>query len=148
MPAPKEEKTGYKVNISTGKDCPPEIRGLTKVVTLDEGKNPLIGKKVGETFNGNLLGLAGYELKITGGSDSSGIPIRPDVHGPVKRKILLSQGPGYKPTEHGDRQRKVVRGNEITDNMTQINVQVVKFGKEKFFTPKSAEEKKEKAEKE
>ena len=51
--------------------------------------DPLIGKTIGETFNGGLVGLPGYELKITGGSDFSGIPMKPSVHGPVKKKLLL-----------------------------------------------------------
>jgi small subunit ribosomal protein S6e len=144
--ASRSEQTGCKVNVSSGKDCPPEIKGQTKVITLEVGKNPLIGKKVGENFNGALIGLPGYELKITGGSDDSGIPIRGDVHGPVKKFLLLSGGIGYKPQRNGERKRKVVRGNEITDNMTQINTIVMKFGKEKLFGPKEASEK-EKAEK-
>lgn len=133
---PDEEKSGFKVNISSGKDCPAEIKGQTKVVTLEKNKNPLVGKKVGETFNGALIGLPGYEMKITGGSDDSGIPIRHDVHGPVKKRLLLANGPGYKPHDRGIRKRKTIRGNEITDNMTQINAVVLKFGKEKLFTPK------------
>jgi small subunit ribosomal protein S6e len=141
---PEEEKSGFKINISSGKDCPADIKGQTKVVNLDKNKNPLVGKKVGEVFNGALIGLPGYEMKITGGSDDSGIPIRYDVHGPVKKRLLLAKGPGYKPHDRGIRRRKTIRGNEITDNMTQINVIVVKFGKEKLFTPKegaAAEEK-------
>jgi small subunit ribosomal protein S6e len=49
---------------------------------LDEAKtNSLIGKKVGNIVSGDALGLPGYKFKITGGSDKSGFPIRPDVHG-------------------------------------------------------------------
>jgi small subunit ribosomal protein S6e len=131
----------YKVNVSTGKDSPDEIRGQTKVITLDEGKFPLIGKIVGETFNGALIGLPGYELKITGGSDRGGIPIRKDVHGPRKKRVLLSKGPCYKPKKKGEKRRKIVRGNEITDDMTQVNTVVVKYGKEKIFKAEAEEEK-------
>ena len=130
----------YKINVSAGKESPAEFKGQTKVITLDQGKSfPLLGKKLGETFNGALIGLPGYELAITGGSDHSGIPIRKDVHGPVKKRILLSMGPCYRPTKKGDKRRKIVRGNEITDDMTQINCVVVKFGKEKLFSAKAEE---------
>jgi len=135
------DESSYKINVSAGKDSPAEFRGQTKVVTLAEGKFPLVGKIIGETFNGALIGLPGYELQITGGSDHSGIPIRRDVHGPVKKRILLSQGPCYKPLRKGDKRRKIVRGNEITDDMTQINCVVIKFGKEKLFSAKTEEEK-------
>jgi len=133
------DEAQYKINVSAGKDSPAEFKGQTKVVTLDEGKFPLVGKIIGETFNGALIGLPGYELKITGGSDQSGIPIRKDVHGTVKKRILLSMGPCYRPLKKGDKRRKIVRGNEITDDMTQINSVVVKFGKEKLFSAKAEE---------
>ena len=133
----------YKINVSAGKDAPEEFRGQTKVITLEENKFNLVGKIVGETFNGALIGLPGYELKVTGGSDSGGIPIRKDVHGPVKKRVLLSKGPCYNPKKQGEKRRKIVRGNEITDDMTQVNTVVVKYGKEKLFKAKSEEEKDE-----
>ncbi|WP_457558444.1 30S ribosomal protein S6e [Candidatus Harpocratesius sp.] len=132
------EEGTYKINISAaGKDAPEEFRGQTKVLVLEPAKfQPLIGKTIGETFNGGIIGLPGYQLKITGGSDAGGIPMRRDVHGPVKKRILLSKGPCYHPKHKGEKKRKIVRGNEITDNMTQINTVVVKYGKEKLFTAK------------
>ncbi len=133
----------YKINVSAGKDAPKEFRGQTKVITLEDNKFNLVGKMIGETFNGALIGLPGYELKVTGGSDQGGIPIRKDVHGPVKKRVLLSKGPCYKPTKKGEKRRKIVRGNEITDDMTQVNTVVVKYGKEKLFKAKSEEEKEE-----
>jgi len=36
-----------------------------------EGKS-LLGKKIGEEFEGGLIGLDGYKLKITGGSTKEG----------------------------------------------------------------------------
>ncbi len=131
----------FKINISTGKEAPDNLKGQTKVISLNEGKFPLVGKKIGETFNGALIGLPGYELKITGGSDRGGIPMRLDVHGPTKKRILLSKGPCYKSKKQGEKRRKIVRGNEITDNMTQVNTVVIKYGKEKIFKPKAEEEK-------
>ena len=57
---------------------------------LDDAKtNALVGKQVGEIVEGDALGLPGYKLKITGGSDTSGFPIRPDVHGSGKKRILI-----------------------------------------------------------
>jgi len=35
----------------------------------------LVGKKIGEKFNGAVIGATGYELEITGGSDKSGFPM-------------------------------------------------------------------------
>lgn len=134
----KEEKAGFKINISGGAEGPG--KGLTKAIILEPGKFPLAGKKIGETFNGALIGLPGYELKITGGSDSSGIPMRFDVHGPVKKRILLGNKPGYRPKEVGIKRRKIIRGNEVTDDMVQVNCVIVKYGKEKFFGAAAAAE--------
>ena len=123
------EESLYKINISGTEGVG---KGLTKVIQLQK-IDPLIGKVIGETVNGGLIGLPGYELKITGGSDMSGIPMKPHVHGPVKKKLLLSTGPGYNPKRKGEKKRKVVRGSEITDDMKQINMVVVKLGKTKLF---------------
>jgi small subunit ribosomal protein S6e len=54
--------------------------------------------------------------------------MRADVHGGVKKYIVLSSGPGFKPTRHGERRRKLVRGRTITDETYQINFAVSKEG--------------------
>ena len=56
-----------------------------------------------------------------GGSDKSGVPMRPDVHGPARKYVLLSKGVGLKDTEKGLRKRKLVRGNTISDEIYQLN---------------------------
>ena len=130
------EENLYKINISGGKTK--EGKGLTKVIQLQK-IDPLIGKVIGETFDGGLVGLPGYEFKITGGSDFSGIPMRPNVHGPVKKRLLLRKGPGYKPLRKGEKKRKVIRGSEITDDMKQINCTTIKIGKTKLFEKEKEE---------
>jgi len=138
-----EENAGIKINIAGGKEG--AGKGLTKALVLEPAKFNIVGKKIGETFNGALIGLPGYELKITGGSDAAGIPMRYDVHGIVKKHILLSKPPCFHSPREGMKKRKTVRGNEITDDMVQVNCVVVKYGKEKFFS--APEEKKAKADK-
>jgi small subunit ribosomal protein S6e len=54
--------------------------------------------------------------------------MRADVHGGVKKYIVLSAGPGFKPTRHGERRRKLVRGRTITDETYQINFALTKEG--------------------
>ncbi|RLI83323.1 MAG: 30S ribosomal protein S6e [Archaeoglobales archaeon] len=99
--------------------------------------NKLIGKQIGDTINGTLVDLPpDYELKITGGSDKDGFPMRPDLPGSGRRRILLSGGVGYNPSERGVRRRKTVRGRVISADIVQINVKVVKHGRvplEEFF---------------
>ena len=106
------EKRVYKLNISGGKEGPG--KGLSKLITIDEKKFRLEGNKIGDVIRGELIGFPKYEFLITGGSDASGFGMRKDVHGPVKKKILVrKRGIGYRPKGKGVRRRKTVRGNEI-----------------------------------
>jgi small subunit ribosomal protein S6e len=127
------EKRVYKLNISGGNTGPG--KGLSKLIEIDEKKSRLFeAKKIGESINGGLIGFPNYEFEITGGSDSSGFPMRKDVHGPVKKRILVSKrGIGYKPVRKGEKRRKMVRGNEITFDMTLINLKVLKYGETELF---------------
>ncbi len=131
------EKVVYKLNISGGKEGPG--KGLTKLIELDEKRFRFEGYKIGDLVKGELIGFPKYEFVITGGSDFSGFPMRKGVHGPVKKKILVSKkGIGYKPKRKGQKRRKTVRGNEITSDMTLINMKVTKYGEAELF--KQAEE--------
>ncbi len=85
----------------------------------------LLGLKIGDIFDGSLIGLPGVKLMITGGSGKAGEPMRPDLPGGVKRRLLLSGPPGYHPPEKGMRKRKLVRGNVITEEIVQINTKIV-----------------------
>jgi small subunit ribosomal protein S6e len=99
-------------------------------IEIDETKAAiLIGRKVGETIGGKELGLSGYEIKLTGGSDKDGTPIRRDVHGATRTRALLGKGQGYRQKERGIIKRKLVRGNVITGDIVQVNAVVSKRGK-------------------
>jgi small subunit ribosomal protein S6e len=109
----------------------------------------LIGKKIGDKFDGSLIGLPGYVLEITGGSDKDGFPMRADLPGTARKKVLLASGPGYRPEKKGVKRRKYVRGNTISEDIAQINCKVVAWGSEEI--PKllgvEKEEKEEEGEK-
>jgi small subunit ribosomal protein S6e len=117
-------------------------------VEVDQTKaSGLIGKKIDEEFDGDILGLSGYTLKVTGGSDKDGFPMSHQVQGPVRKKILISGPPGFHPKKKGERRRKMVRGNTISTDMAQINVKVMKKGAkplEEIFPSKAGEKKEEK----
>lgn len=102
--------------------------GKAKQVTVSGPQaSALIGLRIGDEVDGTLLGMPGVKLVIRGGSDRSGAPMRPDLPGPVKRRLLLSQGPGFRPKKKGLRKRKLVRGNTISEDIVQINM-VIKQG--------------------
>ncbi|MBT0159008.1 30S ribosomal protein S6e [Candidatus Bathyarchaeota archaeon A05DMB-2] len=117
--------------------------GTSKVVELEEARAAsFIGRKIGETVEGAVVDLPAYKLQIMGGSDKDGIPMRPNVHGGVRRKVVLSGGAGFNPKDKGQRRRKMVRGDVITDEIVQINTKIIEKPK------KTAESKAEPAKKE
>src|SRR5512136_1220409 len=110
--------------------------GTSKVVELEESRAaPFVGKRIGETVEGALVDLPAHKLQIVGGSDKDGVPMRPSVHGGVRRNVVLSGGVGFNPKKKGERKRKTVRGNVITDEIVQINTKIVEKPKSKETKP-------------
>ena len=102
----------FKLTISdkSGKTIAQELK--------DKSAQPLLGTKVGSILDSSIVGVNGGKLKITGGSDKSGTPMRPDVHGGVKKYVLLPTGVGNRSEA---RIRKLVRGNMVTEEIYQLN---------------------------
>jgi small subunit ribosomal protein S6e len=88
----------------------------------DRSAQPLLGTKVGSIIDSSIVGVAGGKLKITGGSDRSGTPMRADVHGGVKKYVLLPTGVGNRSET---RVRKLVRGNMVTEEIYQLNSMLI-----------------------
>ncbi len=120
----KKQVTKMVINIGT------KSGKTEKILLQDEAQAPLYGYVIGDEFEGNLIGedYDGYVFKITGGTDKNGFPLRPDFEGNLHYKPLLSKGVGYKPRKKGERKRKRLRGNEIQDDVAQLNCVVVKEG--------------------
>lgn len=95
----------------------------------DQNSAALKGKKIGETFKGELVDHAGYEFTITGGSDKAGFPMRNDVEGEQRKKILIMHGIGNRKRRKGMRLKRTVAANTICDTTVQVNVKIVKYGK-------------------
>ena len=105
--------------------------GTTHSFDVDgQDANRFIGRSIGETVEGGAVGLPGYELEITGGSDTAGRPMREDVSGTDTAAIMLEGGVGFDPDVDGERKRVTVRGGEISDETRQINAKIVSRGDE------------------
>ena len=104
----------FKLTISDikGKSVSKELK--------DSDANPLLGLQLGNETDASVIGLTG-KLKLTGGSDKSGVPMRNDVHGAARKKVLLSKGVGLQDAEYGQRKRKLMRGNTISEEIYQVN---------------------------
>ena len=106
--------------------------GTSQRVEIEDAQlRPLVGTRIGQIIDGTLAGMQGYKLKFTGGTDKDGVPMRPDVHGSARARIVLSGGVGYKPTDKGMNKRKVVRGNTISAETSFLNFSVVEAPKAK-----------------
>ena len=105
-----------------------------KAWQIEKEAPSLIGKKIGEKFDGSAIGLSGFTLQITGGSDKDGFPMRQDLEGVLRKKALLTKGVGFSGTKKirkvkykvkGMRKRKYIRGNTISDSIIQINCKIL-----------------------
>ncbi|MES3161910.1 MAG: 30S ribosomal protein S6e [Halorubrum sp.] len=87
--------------------------------------NRFLGRELGDEVDGDAVGLSGYTIELTGGSDETGRPMRADVSGTRLKELLLEGGVGFKPSRDGERKRVTVRGREVDDDIAQINASVV-----------------------
>ncbi|NMB79106.1 MAG: 30S ribosomal protein S6e [Methanomicrobiales archaeon] len=106
----------------------------------------IVGKRIGDEVDAGSLGLAGYKIKITGASDRTGTTAKKSIPGAGRKKLLLAGGIGFHPVMDGERRRKTVRANEITQDFVQINALVTTYGEKTLdeLIPKVEGEKKEK----
>jgi small subunit ribosomal protein S6e len=121
----------------------PKTRKSYKVEMDQDKVMGLVGKKIGDNFNGDLIGLSGYEIVITGGTDKDGFPMHPDVHGMVRKKIILASPPCFHPKKSGMRKRKMIVGDTISKNIVQVNCKIIKEGSKKLediFAKKEGEQ--------
>ncbi len=102
-----------------------------------------LGKKIGESVDGAVVGMEGYKLKITGLSDNTGAPSRNEIEGTRKARPLLGYGVGMRNKGKGYRARRLVRGNTVSADTAQINTVIEEYG---TAPAESLFKKKEKAE--
>ena len=123
---------------STGKTFQKEVK--------DSMARPFVGMNMGENLKGDGFELSGYEFQITGGSDYCGFPMRRGILG-LRKKIVIMGGVGFRGAQKGIKKRKTVCGHKIHEQISQVNLKVVKAGPKKlaeiFGVPDSKEEKTE-----
>jgi small subunit ribosomal protein S6e len=128
----------FKINIGTKEG---------KTYKLEVESEELMEKSLGDTISGKDIypELEGYELEITGTSDSSGFTSRKDVEGIGLKKVLLTYGKGMhkrskkegkkkrsNSTPGGLKLRKTIRGKVISPAIVQVNLKVIKEGSKKL----------------
>ena len=106
-----------------------------QMVVNEQNVHNLYGKKIGDKLLGSETGipeLDGYEFEIRGGSDESGFPMRKDLEGTGKRRILSRRSLGFRLKRKGLRVKKSVAENTVSERTAQLNLVVLKEGKRKL----------------
>lgn len=128
-------------------DTDPAAKGQSYAVTISgTNYNHFLGKRVGDVVDGIFVGdgetmLSGYKLRIAGGSDVTGTPMRKDVDGGARNRVLVTAGKGFSGKNSrrrngktiryqmpGIRRRVAFRGNVVTQDIIQLNLAVVERG--------------------
>lgn len=102
----------------------------------------LIGKKIGDEVDGGLIGLTGYKLKITGGSDKSGFPLRKGINA-RRTTIVTGRSVGVR-TGKNQKLKRRIAGETVNTETMQLNLKITTQGSADLnavFPAKAKEEK-------
>lgn len=107
--------------------------GQQKTVDIDEERRYRIfyDKKIAQEVEADPLGdeWKGYILRITGGNDKQGFPMKQGVLLPHRVRLLLADGHScYRPRRDGERRRKSVRGCIVGPDIAVLSLTIVKQG--------------------
>ena len=117
----------------TGKSAQLVLEGDKAVV--------LLNSKINDVIEGDTIGLPGYKLKITGGSDDSGFPLMKGIGGAIKTSVLRKVATSGR--KNGMHERLTVRGSTISSDTVQVNTVIVEYGStpvSELFPEKKKEE--------
>lgn len=88
-------------------------------------------KKIAQEVEADTLGdeFKGYILRITGGNDKQGFPMKQGVLLPHRVRLLLADGHScYRTRRDGERRRKSVRGCIVGPDIAVLSLIIVKQG--------------------
>jgi len=92
-------------------------------------------KRMGAEVEADTLGdeWKGYVLRITGGNDKQGFPMKQGVLSNGRVRLLLAKGQScYRPRRTGERKRKSVRGCIVDANLSALSLTVIKKGEKEI----------------
>jgi small subunit ribosomal protein S6e len=96
---------------------------------------PFFEKRMGQEVDAITLGdeWKGYTLRITGGNDKQGFPMKQGVLTTGRVRLLLSKGHScYRPRRDGERKRKSVRGCIVDANLSVLSLIITKKGEQEI----------------
>jgi small subunit ribosomal protein S6e len=111
--------------------------GCNKMIEVDDERKVrcFYDKRMGQEADASPLGdeWKGYIVRVTGGNDKQGFPMKQGVLTNGRVRLLMSKGHScYRPRRTGERKRKSVRGCIVDANLSVLNLQIVKKGEQEL----------------
>jgi len=110
---------------------------MQKVIDIDDEKRlqSLYERRIAQEIEGGVLGeeFDGYILRISGGNDKQGFPMRQGILTNTRVRVLCKKGhKAYRPRRAGERKRKSVRGCIVGHDISVLNLVVTQVGENKI----------------
>ncbi|OWF47937.1 40S ribosomal protein S6-like [Mizuhopecten yessoensis] len=109
--------------------------GCQKLIEVDDERKlrPFYDRRIATEVSAEHLGdeWKGYILRITGGNDKQGFPMKQGILTNGRVRLLLSKGHScFRPRRSGERRRKSVRGCIVDSNLSVLSMSIVKKGEQ------------------
>lgn len=110
---------------------------MQKVIEIDDEKRlqNLYERRMAQEIDGDVLGAEfnGYILRISGGNDKQGFPMRQGVLTNTRVRLLCKKGhKAYRVRRAGERKRKSVRGCVVGHDIAVLNLVVTQIGEKQI----------------
>jgi len=107
--------------------------GSQKLIEVDDEHKlkAFFDKRMATEMSAESLGdeWKGYIVRISGGNDKQGFPMKQGILTNGRVRLLLSKGHScYRPRRKGERKRKSVRGCIVDANLSVLNLVILKKG--------------------
>ena len=106
---------------------------MQKILDIDDERRlqNLYERRMAQEIDGAILGdeFTGYILRISGGNDKQGFPMRQGVLTNTRVRLLCKKGhKAYRQRRAGERKRKSVRGCVVGADIAVLNLVVTQIG--------------------
>jgi small subunit ribosomal protein S6e len=111
--------------------------GCQKLIEVDDEKKlrPFYEKRMAQEMTAECLGdeWKGYIVRISGGNDKQGFPMKQGILTNGRVRLLLSAGHScYRARRDGERRRKSVRGCIVDANLSVLSLVIIKKGEQEI----------------